>query len=380
LAGTAATGQARDEVAEALGIDPADAARVAAALLDTPHDLVLSAAALWHRVPPDHAPFARWLASLPPRVVAGDLPGQAAADAWAREHTLGLIERFPLRLRPDTLLVLATALATKVSWQVPFDAVPAAALGPASAWTARLRTVLRTPESRYAHRQFVAATRAGDVAVHVAGAAAERDAGGEEGLLVASVIAAPEAPRTEVLAVAHEIASAAATGRHVARRSLFDLPLGEGPLWTVSERPDRTTAEDGREERCFAVLPAWSASSEHDLRRAALGFPAAARGLAELIGLRDDLPHEAKQSAVARYSRVGFEAAAVSAMAVPAGFVVPRDGVVRVAELRFGHPYAVVAVATQQQHPGPGEVVDGPWHGLPVFSAWVATPEDAAQE
>jgi hypothetical protein len=43
---------------------------------------------------------------------------------------------------------------------------------------------------------------------------------------------------------------------------------------------------------------------------------------------------------------------------------------VRTAELRFGHPYAVVAVATDWG-------TRGPWHGLPVFSAWVAQPQDA---
>ena len=53
----------------------------------------------------------------------------------------------------------------------------------------------------------------------------------------------------------------------------------------------------------------------------------------------------------------------------------PRDGVLREAELRFGHPYAVVAVATQR-----GGAAPGPWHGLPVFSAWVADAVDAADD
>jgi hypothetical protein len=39
----------------------------------------------------------------------------------------------------------------------------------------------------------------------------------------------------------------------------------------------------------------------------------------------------------------------------------------REAELRFDHPYAVVATAAGA----------GPWAGLPVFSAWVTEPEDA---
>jgi len=49
---------------------------------------------------------------------------------------------------------------------------------------------------------------------------------------------------------------------------------------------------------------------------------------------------------------------------------VMRDGVRRTAALRFGHPYAVVAVAGD-------DGAAGSWGGLPVFSGWVAEPDDA---
>jgi hypothetical protein len=88
----------------------------------------------------------------------------------------------------------------------------------------------------------------------------------------------------------------------------------------------------------------------------------------------------------------------------------------RVADLRFAHPYAVVAVTVDGNGPAPatevrgsevrgsavrrgavrggavrggavrggavhrGEVRRSEWHGLPVFSAWVAEPDDAADE
>jgi hypothetical protein len=77
---------------------------------------------------------------------------------------------------------------------------------------------------------------------------------------------------------------------------------------------------------------------------------------------------------MARYGRYGFEAVAVSGL-----FTVtsePPEGVARIAELRFGHPYAVVAVATDTERDADGQVVTGPWHGVPVFSAWVSEPED----
>jgi len=365
LCGPASTGGARDELIRILGTDVPVAAKAAADLLGRRHPLVLAAAGLWYRPVGDPEALAGWLAGLPAAVETGDLPSQAELDSWADRNTLGLIDRFPLNLTPDTVLALATALATRVSWERPFDAVPANALGPGSAWTGKVDHVLRTPDGP-GHTQYITATdRAGDVAVHTAHA--------RDGLLVTSVAAAPEVPAVDVLAAAYDLAHATATGGTVARRSLFDLPLGEGPLWTVTERQGPTTAPDGREERCSAVLPAWSAHSEHQLNRSDLGFPAAARALAEMLGLRD-YRYAAKQSAVARYSRVGFEAAAVTGMMMLTGFMVPGEGLIREAELRFAHPFAVVAVAVDERD---GTAAPGPWHGVPVFSAWVAEVEDA---
>jgi hypothetical protein len=337
---------------EVLGCDPADAASLAAELLAHPDPLVPAAAAVWHRPGVSDA-AARWLAGLPPSVTTGPLTSQAELDGWARRGTLGLIERFPVTLNPSLYLLAATVLATRVSWERPFDLAPASALGRSSPWAGTLSRVLRTPDGP-GHQQFVAATAAaGDVAVHAARA--------RGGLAVISVAAAPGIPAGDVLAAAYDLAPALATGGTVAGRSLFDLPLGEGPLWSVTERSAPVRSADGREERCTAVLPAWSARSEHDLSDPALGFAEVAQALAP------GDPWQARQAAMARYTRVGFEAAAVTAVAVAMAMRVPRPGLIRTAELRFGHPFAVVAVATG----------DGPWQGLAVFSAWVAQPEDA---
>ncbi|MEV4694548.1 hypothetical protein AB0K27_25985 [Micromonospora echinospora] len=362
LTGPTATGEDRAALAGALGLDPDDAAAEARALLAAPHPMVAAATALWERTP--MAELAAWRAALPEDTERGALPDQAALDAWARERTGGLIERFPLDVAPDTLLVLANALATRVSWADPFDTAPGTELGAGSAWSSRLSRVLRTPP--FGHRCWVAATdRAGEVAVHAV-RAAEGDDGA--GMLVVSVAAAPQVPAADVLAAAQELAVAAATapdGPDPGRRSLFDLPLGETPLWTLREESTRTYADDGREERATAVLPCWSAQSRHDLTAAGFGFDAAARALGRLLGLAGP-GFDAAQSAVARFGRYGFEAAAVTAFG--RATALPPEGVARVAELRFGHPYAVVAVTT--------DPAGGPWHALPVYSAWVADPEE----
>jgi hypothetical protein len=367
LCGPASSGTARAELAEVLGLDVEQAAAVASRLLSAPHPLVAAAAGVWRRQDVQTEALSRWLASLPGSVDAGVLTDQAALDDWARRSTLGLIDRFPVELTDKTMLMLATALATKISWVTPFDVAPAAALGPHSTWASTLSRVLRTPRPGWWHTQFIAAVdNLGDVAVHTAKA--------RDGLQVTSFAAKPGVPAAEVLAAACQLASASAAGRPVPRRSLFTLPLGAAPLWEITEQPAETTSPDGCEERCTAVLPAWSADSTHDLgRHPGLGFAAAAATLAALSGL-DPFAFQARQAAVASYGRTGFEAAAVTAMFVAQGMPRTRPGVLRTAELRFGHPYAVVAVTTDDNWSAGRR----PWEGLPVFSAWITQPEDAS--
>jgi hypothetical protein len=366
LAGPASAGADRVTLTEVVGCDVDVAARAAAGLLANPHPLVASAVAVWTAARADlGATFRHWQHALPPAVTTGDLPDQAGLDRWAREHTFGLIERFPVSWSPTLNLVLASALATKVSWQVPFQLTPATDLGPDSAWARQLSLVLRSPDPRPpGHRQFIAVTPdAGDVAVHVAAA--------QHGLLVYSVAAARSVPARQVLAAAHQIACADAVGAPVQRRSLADLSLGTGPAWLLWEEE---SAQPGR-DICTAVLPAWSARSEHDLSDPDLGFRAVRNAL-----VAGPDPWQARQAAMARYSRTGFEAAAVTGFAVAAAAMLPR-GTRRVAELRFGHPYAVVAVTID----GNGDTPATPagrseWHGVPVFSAWVAEPQDAGDD
>jgi hypothetical protein len=263
------------------------------------------------------------------------------------------------------VFALASALATRISWAAPFDVTDARALGPGSAWAGDLRQALRSPS--HGHQGAIVATEgAGDVIVHTARAQPTEGAG----LVVLSVAAAPHVPAADVLATAYRLSVGAADGAQPAgRRSLFDLPLGETSLWTLREERVRTSARDGREERHQAVLPCWSARNEHDLTAETLGFEAAAVTLARAL----DQPvagFEAGQVAMARYGRYGFEAAAVTGMFGTVSL--PPEGVARTAELRFAHPYAVVAVATDSRADG----TTGPWHGVPVFSAWVTEPDE----
>ena len=78
---------------------------------------------------------------------------------------------------------------------------------------------------------------------------------------------------------------------------------------------------------------------------------------------------DARQAVTANYSRTGFEAAAVTAIAARMAMR-PRQLTARVAELRFAHPYAVVAASATKP--------SSPWNGLPLFSAWITEPRDAS--
>ncbi len=375
LAGPVCAGDDLRQLAQILGVDADAAAGFAAELLTHPHPVVHTGAAVWGASgSAAGARIASWQAGLPPQVDTGPVPAQADLDAWVRRHTTGLIDRFPAEGGAAVTWLLATALATRVSWQRPFDLAPASALGPASPWAATLTRVLRPPGGPGnrrvpGHDQFIAATdTAGEVAVHAASA--------RDGLLLVSVAAAPQVPAVDVLSAAYDLGTALGAGRPLTRSSLFDLPLGDGAAWTITQERAGTTAPDGKEERCTAVLPAWSAHSAHQLTDPRLGFAAVRHALDPVD------PWQARQAAMARYTRTGFEAAAVTALAVAASAVKRTPGIRRTAELRFGHPFAVVAVTTgnpalpSRHRPEPPD----PWHGLPVFSAWVASPEDAVGE
>lgn len=375
LAGPACAGDDLRRLEEILGADADAAAGFAAELLVHPHPVVHAAAAVWGgEGPAADARLTSWRAGLPPQVGTGPVPVQTELDAWARRQTSGLIDRFPVGDGPMPTWLLATALAARVSWERPFDLAPASALGAASPWATTLTGVLRTPHGPGnggvpGHDQFIVATdAAGDVAVHAASA--------RDGLLVVSVAAAPEVPAVDVLSAAYDLGTAFAVGRPLTRRSLFDLPLGEGPAWTIREERADTAAPGGREERCSAVLPAWSAHSTHQLTDPLLGFATVRHALDPFD------PWEAGQAAMARYTRIGFEAGAVTAFATALSAVIRKPGVRRTAELRFGHPFAVVAVAAGGIKPQDSHrpVPHSPWHGLPVFSVWVADPTDATAE
>lgn len=366
LLAPAAEGVVRERVEDALGLDARAAADAVRRLLDRPHPAVASALGLWTAAGLDRPRYEQWAAGLPAALTRGPVPEQAGLDAWAREHTLGLVERFSVTLEPDTVSVLASALATRVRWSSPFDVVPSERLG--GPWAGAVERVLSTPG--HGHRVAVVRAAPGPVGAHVAVS--------EDGsLVVLSAVADAAVPRDDVLRVAHTLAVRAATAEAgdllPDAVDAFDLPLGAGHSWTVSEGRELIVGGGDRTARTTGLLPAWEASTELDLTvDERLGMRSAADTLVDLLRPLPAPSVEARQVAVARCTAAGFEAAAVTAMAVAAGAMMPREGLLRRVEVRFARPYAVVAVARDVDVAGAGA-----WHGVPVFSAWVEEPAEA---
>src|SRR5262245_62035718 len=291
----AAEGERKARLEEVLGTTADDAFARAVVLLETAHPAVGLASGLWARREFLTTAYDRFAESLPEAVARGGVPTQPELDAWARKHSLGLIEQFPLEIKDDTAIVLADALATDVQWDEPFDVVPSDAFR--SDWAQRVARVLRAPQA-YSHAMFIAGPEAaGDVAVHAATS--------ETGLTVVSVVADPSVTASVVHRAAHDVAELMLYRPKRARqRSLFDLPLGDGHAWTITETEQRGRS---RVERVDAVLAAWEAENCFDLVQHDVGFADAVSTVVNLVS--PEWPKSegaAAQAARARYTARGF--------------------------------------------------------------------------
>ncbi|MEU6294146.1 serpin family protein [Streptomyces erythrochromogenes] len=352
-----ADGPARDELAQALGIPAEDAAGAARELLAALAGVrgLDTATGLWAAagLPLEQG----WSAKLPPGT-RGTLTGDPdadtrALDGWASDRTGGLIERMPLTLRPDTRLVLASALALTLKWAEPFREFPGRPTeGP---WAGRaVRQLSRTTSSLDPVR--VAEGPAGPVtALAVAGA-------DDTDMDVHLLLGTPAAPAADVLATG--VAAACGALPSVAAGALPDGTPGPGLAIATVEA-------FGPRPRLSVSTVAFSLSAEHDLLEDAALFGLltatdGARGHFPGISTEPLAIGSARQSAVARFHAAGFEAAAVTAIAARPGGA-PRQPVHRArhAEVRFDRPFGFLAVHRAS--------------GLVLAAGWVTDPEPAAQ-
>jgi hypothetical protein len=369
---SSALGAERAALEEALGCAADEAGELLARFVAVPPPALKAAIAVWVRAADATEQIAAWVRGLPAGIESGFMPTMAEADAWAERHTLGLIKSFPVEIDEYTRIVLASALATKVSWRVPFEVVPASGhLGDASPWSGAVQRLLWDPHQGPA--MIIRTDTAGPVAVHQAFA--------KEELTVISVSADPEVPRDAVLEAAHEVAALASGDEPASACSLFELPLGSGHSWEITEREAATYHAGQRLERVVgASLPAWRAEGELDLL-ASPRFAAvpALDTMRRLIGPEPEDEFRAIQVALASFTRYGFEAAAITAFAIrtASAHAIPRaTGVERTAVLRFDHPYAALAIAGPPVTPRLAGQNRSGFSRLPLFAAWVHEPQE----
>ncbi|MFJ9248055.1 serpin family protein [Streptomyces sp. NPDC101776] len=300
-----ASGAARAELADAVGMDAGQAGAAARELWAAMREMrgPNSALGLWTRR--ELAVREEWLAGLPADahgVLTEDLPGsQGALDAWAAERTDGLVERIPVALDQDVLMVLASALALNTEWPRPFSEFmfrPDA--GP---WQGRQLTGLR--------RTGVRLDRAG-VASGPHGHVTEVKVPGDNGIDVHLLLGEQHMTPGQVLG----------TGVDVLARRFPVVPSGQLPYGDTGPglRVEQQRCATPQPPELTVTTMAYDMRARHDLLDL--------HGLFGLTTARDTgdghfpgiSPYplalaQAGQSAVAQFGALGFRAGAVTAVA-----------------------------------------------------------------
>ncbi|WP_329256727.1 proteinase inhibitor I4 serpin [Streptomyces sp. NBC_01478] len=330
-----ASGAARAELADAVGMPAEQARATARELLAVMRAMpgLNSALGLWTRQ--ELAVREEWLAGLPTgthEVLGEDLPGsRRALDAWAAEWTGGLIERMPVALDQDVVMVLASALALRTEWPRPFSEL---VLRPdAGPWRGRELTGLR--------RTGVRLDRAG-VASGPHGHVTELKVPGDNGIDVHLLLGEQRMTPGQVLG----------TGVDVLARRLPVVPSGQLPYGDVGPglRVEQQRCATPRPPELVVTTVAYDMRARHDLLDLHGLF-----GLTTAMDTRDGhfsgispsplAVGQAEQSAVAQFGALGFRAGAVTAIAPVAGGALPDlRHTATVVTARFDRPFGFLAV------------------------------------
>ncbi|GAA1526698.1 serpin family protein [Kribbella lupini] len=353
LLSAAADEPGRAELAEAAGVDPSTAASQAVELigaLDEASDLH-AALGLWVH---QQLKLSESFDSVLPTDLTGTLVGDAAVDkanldAWAAEHTDGLIREMPLEFTPDLALVLASALSLHTTWVRPFrEQIKHIHEGE---WAGSWHWLDRTDSDLDAVR--VHDSEAGGLTVITVAGDADVD--------VVLGVAAPGTPQADVLAGLLDAIANPGGGRP-GSALIGQAEPGQqlAPALTLAQTtaaaPDLTIA-----------LPSFSVSAEHDLLalRSLFGLTTVSTDPGEQGHFSAISPDplavgQANQSVLARFHATGFEAAAITAI-----------GMTRTAALMPSSPRLAVALT----HPFAFTAVHRPT-GLPVVTGWIQTPTE----
>ncbi|OXY98206.1 serpin family protein [Streptomyces diastatochromogenes] len=346
-----ATGAARAELAQALGVPAEQAAAAARELLAAlePVSGLDAALGLWtHRTLQLRE---EWRAGLPAGthgVFGEDLvTAQERLDAWAAERTGGLVERMPVTLTREARMVLASALTLRTDWRQPFTETM---LRPDSGpWQGRSLLGL--------HRRSVRPDRVG-VTSTPDGFVTALTVPGDNGIDVHLVLGEERMTPGQVLT-----AGVGVVQRALAVTGGGQLPFGHvGPGLHVEQQPALAPEPITLDVRTVA----YEVRADHDLLalHALFGLTTAQddrQGHFPGVSAMPLAAGAARQSALARFGALGFRAAAVTAVVPYGAGGVPQyryeTTVVRVA---FDRPFGFLAVDRESR--------------LVLMAGWVTDP------
>ncbi|MFI5709553.1 serpin family protein [Kribbella sp. NPDC051620] len=345
---TAADEPGRSELAEAAGVDAARGAAQAVELMaavDSAADLH-AALGVWVH---EQLKLSESFDSVVPAALSGTLTGDQAADkakldAWAAEHTDGLIREMPLDVTPDLTVVLASALSLRTTWVRKFqEQVKRLHDGPwaGGSWHWLERSD-RELDSVRLYDGVTVVTVVGDADVDV--------------LLG---IGAAEASQGEVLAGL--LAASLAVDDGVGGAELLARG-GAAPGVTIG-----TATAPAAEVR--VSLPAFNVQVEHDLLASrelfglsAVTAPPRGAGHFSAISPEQLVVGQARQTVLARFFATGFEAAAVTAIGLMRASMQTSQS--QRLEVSLDRPFGFVAVHRSSR--------------LPVVAGWIAQPTEPA--
>ncbi|MGW3928162.1 serpin family protein [Streptomyces microflavus] len=299
---------------------------------------------VWTRVPVADA----YREALPD--VRFDAMDPAAADAWVREATGGLIGQLPLEITDGTLLALVNVLALKARWERPFDASRTRDLPFTDASGATRPVPTMAKDVPLADVWAVDGTYVVELRCtgEQGGTGEPGGAGGPGGTRGPGGTGGPGGGGARVRFVLGE--PGAGAGRV--------LPAG----WA-----DRAAGAPPAADRVTIALPRLTLRTRIAVtgQLPALGIRLATSGAADFSGLSPEplTISDVVQEAVLKVAEEGVEAAAVTVVAMRAAGAAPPPQ--RVLHLAFDRPFGIVVLPADSD--------------VPLFTAWQAdTPADRA--
>jgi serine protease inhibitor len=348
---TGAIGATRGELLTAAQLTPERAAAIAEALLTAVRasPALNLAFGVWagSRITLDP----EWVDGLPVDAV-GSLTGDPAADksaldAWAARSTQGLIDRMPLDFTERIDLVLASALSVRTTWLTPFQD--------------HRRAFTTGPWAGLGQCRALTATLGGDpLRVHERGSVLTVPGDGDIDVLLG--LGRDDLDPHQTMSMLLDAADDTAWGRSATGLAAGERAVGVEIVEYMGMRPQHGPETDVQTVR-FKV------DSDLDLLENArqLGLILASdkdRAQFDRLAAEPVFVTQAKQTATAEFSAIGFEAAAVTALAMAraAAFAKPHHRHVK-AVIRFDRPFAYLA----RHRPT----------GLVLVAGWVAEPQRA---